>query len=533
MGSLVSAGSNFNCSANKDISDYILSVKIPDGWDYVVLTASNEAQALSYRNQIEYRLDAGLLQKNTKYIVVPDVDGKRIGSGGATFNVLRFIRETSDEEDCFSGKRILVIHSGGESSRVPQYASSGKLFAPVQREIKKGVSATLFDEIIASVKALPSSCPAGMLTVAGDIVLVFDPCEVDLKACDAAALSVYTNISQGENHGVFIPDSKGDVKRFLHKLPVEQLQEFGAQGMNGKIHIDTGVIWFCSKIIKVMFDLIGNGKKIDRDRFETFANENERLSFYTDLVYPIASESRLEQYLKEKPEGNYTKKLAFCRKTLFWKLHGYKMKLIELTNAEFIHFGTTSELLELMTAGIEKYPSLSWVSSVNSTGKTSGIFSANGSYIDENSTVGEGSYIEKSCLYNSTVGKRCVVSNIILDSVTIPDDTVVHCLRQNDGDYVVRIFGVKDDPKRGYNDGGKFLGNLIRDFMQAHKLSVADLWNCEPYSLWNAKLFCKSDSVQISLECALNLSAGSARFCDIGQRVSMKQSSDDADTSYI
>ena len=62
-------------------------------WDYVVLTASNEAQAQAYRAQISYRLHNQMLPEKTHYAVLPDPDGKRVGSGGATLNVLRYIRE--------------------------------------------------------------------------------------------------------------------------------------------------------------------------------------------------------------------------------------------------------------------------------------------------------------------------------------------------------------------------------------------------------------------------------------------------------
>lgn len=54
-------------------------------WDYVILTASNESQAQSYRMQIQYRLDHGMLPKSIHYAVLPDPDGKRVGSGGATY----------------------------------------------------------------------------------------------------------------------------------------------------------------------------------------------------------------------------------------------------------------------------------------------------------------------------------------------------------------------------------------------------------------------------------------------------------------
>lgn len=36
-------------------------------WDYIILTASNEAQATAYRNQIENRLEKGLLPEETTY----------------------------------------------------------------------------------------------------------------------------------------------------------------------------------------------------------------------------------------------------------------------------------------------------------------------------------------------------------------------------------------------------------------------------------------------------------------------------------
>ena len=91
-------------------------------WDYVILTASNEEQAESYRQQIQYRLDRKLLPDSTRYAVLPDPEGKRVGSGGATFNVLRYIAEQEGfaSENPFKKKRILVIHSGGDSKRVPQ-----------------------------------------------------------------------------------------------------------------------------------------------------------------------------------------------------------------------------------------------------------------------------------------------------------------------------------------------------------------------------------------------------------------------------
>ena len=51
-----------------------------------------------------------------------------MGSGGATLEVLKYLHE---QEETFDNLRVLVIHSGGDSKRVPQYSALGKLFSPV------------------------------------------------------------------------------------------------------------------------------------------------------------------------------------------------------------------------------------------------------------------------------------------------------------------------------------------------------------------------------------------------------------------
>ncbi|MBQ7583995.1 MAG: hypothetical protein IJT24_05235, partial [Lachnospiraceae bacterium] len=126
-------------------SDYIRSLQNPDFpvWDYVILTASDTHQAEGFRAQLKAR--EGYLPDKSRYIVIPDEGNVRVGSGGATLSVLKYIR--SQEKD-FAGLRILVVHSGGDSKRVPQYSALGKLFSPVPHELPDGRASTLFDEFI-------------------------------------------------------------------------------------------------------------------------------------------------------------------------------------------------------------------------------------------------------------------------------------------------------------------------------------------------------------------------------------------------
>ena len=70
-------------------------------WDYIVLTASNEEQAEAFRSQIAYRQEKHVLPCRTKYLVLPDPDGKRVGSGGATLQVLRRLSEMETLQGIF------------------------------------------------------------------------------------------------------------------------------------------------------------------------------------------------------------------------------------------------------------------------------------------------------------------------------------------------------------------------------------------------------------------------------------------------
>ena len=90
--------------------------------------------------QIEQRKD--YLPSRTHFAVIPavipDEGGVRVDSGGATLSVIRYIYE-QEKIRCgrghFDNLRILVLHSGGDSKRVPTYSALGKLFSPVPHKL--------------------------------------------------------------------------------------------------------------------------------------------------------------------------------------------------------------------------------------------------------------------------------------------------------------------------------------------------------------------------------------------------------------
>lgn len=469
--------------------DYNRSVKTSKFpcWDYIILTASNEQQAEGFRKQIAERKD--FLPSKTRFVVIPDRDGKRVGSGGATLSVIKYLHE---QEGDFHNLRILVIHSGGDSKRVPQYSALGKLFSPVPHELPNGKSSTLFDEFLICMSSVPSRIREGMLLLSGDVLLLFNPLQIDYSGRGAAAISFKENVETGKNHGVFLNGSDGNVKSFLHKQTVETLRSCGAVNENDCVDIDTGAVIFSSDMLNSLYQLISTEELYDR-----YVNETVRLSLYGDFLYPLAEDSTLEQFYKEKPEGEFCQELLEARAKVWEMLRPYRLKLLRLSPAKFIHFGTTREILRLMGGGVEEYQNLGWSRQVGSSIKMTDCAGYN-SILSSRASIGENCYLEVSFVHSrATVGNNVVLSYIDIHDEVIPDNVVLHGLKQRDGKFVVRIYGVEDNPKENLLFG-KNLDEISREW-------CVDFWGNDPHTLWNAKLYAECDTIQEAVASALDL----------------------------
>ena len=488
---MTNLNSLFLSQAYKDCwDDYNRSLKLRSfpRWDYVILTASNEQQAEGFRKQIADRQN--FLPRGTKFVAIPDRDGRRVGSGGATLEVLRYLHE---QEGSFDSLRVLVIHSGGDSKRVPQYSALGKLFSPVPHELPNGRSSTLFDEFMICMSSVPSRIREGMVLLSGDVLLLFNPLQIDYNSVGAAAISFKENVETGKNHGVYLNGPDGNVKCCLQKKSVEVLREAGAVNESGCVDIDTGALIFSTDIMKSLYSLIETDADYDRN-----VNERTRLSLYADFLYPLASDSTLEDFYREKPEGEFCPELTAARTRVWEVLRPYRMKLLRLAPAKFIHFGTTREILELMNGGVDEYHYLGWSRKVGSSIRSD--VSGYNSVLSSRASVGKDCYLEVSYVHgNSRIGSHSVLSYIDVQDQVIPDNVVLHGLKQRNGKFIVRIFGVNDNPKENRLFG--------RDLDELEDTLGVRFWeeNGQAHTLWSAALYQESDTIREAVDAALEL----------------------------
>ena len=145
-------------------------------FDLVIITAANAAQAKGYRAQLKGR---------TNFVVVPDPGDRRVGSLGATVNVLR---------ELSPGKgRILICHSGGDARRTPAYAAMGKAFVPMPD------GRPMLDHIVEAMDRLPQK--PGVLVCCGDVIPRLDAAKVAFAPEGVTGVAYPDGPWQAQRHG--------------------------------------------------------------------------------------------------------------------------------------------------------------------------------------------------------------------------------------------------------------------------------------------------------------------------------------------
>ena len=122
------------------------------------------------------------------------------------------------------------------------------------------------------------------------------------------------------------------------------------------------------------------------------------------------------------------------------------------------------------------------------------------SVLSSRASIGKDCYLEVSYVHSrAKVGNNCVLSFVDIHDEVIPDGVVLHGLKQRDGKFVVRIFGVQDNPKENRLFG--------RDLDEVAEKLGTDLWTGGNHTLWTAELYPEKDTVREAVAAALNLYA--------------------------
>ena len=193
-------------------------------FDLIVVTAANAAQAKGYRAQLRGRKG---------FLVVPDPGGRRVGSLGATVNVLRNLLNLSNAS---SVSNVLICHSGGDARRTPGYAAMGKAFVPMAD------GRPMLDHIVEAMEKLPAK--EGVTVCCGDVIPRLDYGKVRFASAGVTGVAYPDGPWQAQRHGVYVIASGRPLSAV--RRPLSSVTDFlqKPKVTRGRFLIDTGIMRF-------------------------------------------------------------------------------------------------------------------------------------------------------------------------------------------------------------------------------------------------------------------------------------------------
>jgi len=333
-----------------------------NAWDYLIVTASNEAQARAYESQLAIRRELGLLSEVGEAIVVADPAGQRVGSGGSTLCCLMQVlrRRLGNKTDRQGGPRvweeilrqlrILIIHAGGDSRRLPAYGPCGKIFIPVPGENDSAVCLSLFDRQLPVYLSLPEPEPnQGQIVIAsGDVLLRFEPSDVRFTRPGITGLACYAQPEQASRHGVFCLGEDSEVRIYLQKPSIAEQRRRGAVNAYDQSCLDIGVMHFDASTAVRLMRLFG--VRSDAKGQLTLAGRRGRavlergLDFYREICCAMGSQARLKTYLQSARDSG-SKWSEGMLSEVFKSLSAVPFNVQLLKHCDFLDFGSSRAIL--------------------------------------------------------------------------------------------------------------------------------------------------------------------------------------------
>lgn len=476
-------------------------------WNYLIVTASNSTQASSYQQQLKLRQEIGVLSGFKHVLVVSDPEGKRIGSGGSTIISLlevlnREIRSGgSDKTDPVIWKktledlRILIIHAGGDSRRLPPYGSCGKIFIPVPGKSDSFLPMTLFDRLVPIYKALPpgQGNKGQVVVTTGDVLLDFNPAEVKYSYKGITGLGYYSEPEEAKNHGVFCPSQNGQVRLFLQKPSLQKQKAEGALNRFGQSILDIGVMNMDAESAVELIRICGVHKdkkgRIDWDDPYKSIILEKGLDFYQDVCCAMGKESSLEHLKRYAPNLNSKEGLALLTR-IFEQMSAVPFFVKVLPRCHFLHFGTLSQLIDsgnelmLREDGICASPR---------------CLSINNDFSEKGSISGVNAWIEGCHIQNqiSLGGNNIITGTDITEDLNIPPRMCLDVLsgknRIDQKGWFVRCYGIFDQFNLPIDANPLFCDQPLDSWLQKMDCQKIDIINekARPnhFTLWHARLF--------------------------------------------
>ena len=410
------------------------------GFDLLVLTVANELQRRYAERMLEARRRLGALPAGLETRVVADPGGRRIGSGGSTLLCIADLARRG----MLRGRRVLILHSGGDSRRLPAWSAFGKIWVPLGRH-GRGLGPmnvpALFDLVLGELSTLALPAEGGVLVASGDAALRLTGERVALDGRDATVIAFPAGPARAARHGVFVTDRRGRVRRTLQKPSRTELAAAGALDARARALVDGGIFCFppaaCAALLRGARPMLA---AIRRGRVA--------LDLYQEVAEAMASEATSSGYLARfAPAGDRVR--ARLLAGFFAASHGVRLRVAALSAGSFLHLGSTRELIERLASREPERIFPDRLGPARTDLKPH----------------------ELRITHDPDMPRGCCVSLIRVRGGTC---TAAH--------------GIDDDCKTPAERGGTLCGWPLADLPRRTGFDARAIWGADPHTLWHARI---------------------------------------------
>jgi fucokinase len=311
------------------------------GFDLLVLTVANDVQRRYAERMLEFRRRLGALPAGLETRVVSDPGGRRVGSGGSTLLCMADLARRGS----LRGRRVLILHSGGDSRRLPSWSAFGKIWVPLGRH-GRGLGPmnvpALFDLLLAELSTLALPAAGGVVVASGDAALRLTGERIALDGRDATVVAFPAGPARAARHGVFVVDRRGCVRRTMQKPTRAQLAAAGALDARGQAIVDGGIFCFppaaCAALLRGA-----------RPMLAAIRRGELALDLYQEVAEAMASDATRASYLARFAAGADRARLTSLAR-FFDATHRVRLRTATLSAGSFLHLGSTRELIERLAS---------------------------------------------------------------------------------------------------------------------------------------------------------------------------------------
>lgn len=261
------------------------------------------------------------------WFATSDPSGSRVGSGGGSAWLLTECWRASGAGSTFREwlrrDRRILVHGGGECRRLPAYSALGKLLLPLpvfRWQRGQRLNQTLLDLQLPLLEKLARAAGDGThtLVASGDVLVLWDGRIPTLPSVDVLCLGLSVDPSLASRHGVFVcpREDPSRLEQMLQKPSTETLRRLTVESL---FDIDVGIWLLSDRAVELLMRRCGWDPETERYHGDVPA----RYDLYGSFGLALGSRPSVPD-----PEiGSLT------------------TAVVELSNGEFYHFGTTRELV--------------------------------------------------------------------------------------------------------------------------------------------------------------------------------------------